>query len=739
MIKKIFLATAFVLLSATTSFAQTVTLPAGCVVLVPGTGGNISTNQVGSGGIIGMPDPLGGGVFTFNPLAGQTFSSWTLKGDLSIKTATLVYPPTAGSAPVQSLNGVANASTTIINFNKNYRPSEGIFPSVATWARSKGTISAGFTFVSGACSGVGRIDFEVFKTYTSFPTNNLPKIVGPSCVTPGVPCTFSVDQIASDNANDNIGFDKYYWIGMPPSTGLYYSADNASITFTPLTSVGFTLKCGFGRANPWDSGVGPGFSTNTTAVFRTIGGVPTAPNISATVPSTVGLSNTVFSGCLDTGLSTFSLQYPNPLSGTTYTWSAPGLNWNLVVTSPTAGNSLLTVTGIDNSAGTLKLTINNGSCTPVDFIYTINRKFTPAITIVPSTSACLTGGISSSFSIGPNASVNNTSWSILPVPAFGSFSISTNTPSTTVTVGSSANVSPGTYTLSATSNTSCGGAITLPIYVKPAPPAFTASTPTCVVRGTTPITTFAVTPAGPSGYVWTLPTGWSFGTPPAGTNNNGSNGSNPIIIPNATTNTPVTITVSIAGADSNGCNSDPITRTINYIFVTTNTLQAGVGNCDQYSVNNCGGTISWSVGGVTAVSNGTTVNVFGNTLTLCGNTAPGSVCANVTLNGVVYSTCATSVGTHGLRQSNNNNNNNTSKIEGVAIYPNPNTGVFAIKVDDFRENATAVINDSNGKQVGTYTLKKGDNKITTENLEKGTYFVTLNVDGTTESRQIIIK
>ena len=129
----------------------------------------------------------------------------------------------------------------------------------------------------------------------------------------------------------------------------------------------------------------------------------------------------------------------------------------------------------------------------------------------------------------------------------------------------------------------------------------------------------------------------------------------------------------------------------------------------------------------------------GNQMTLYGATAlpnPYVYCVVTPPSG-----CATIIsavkGSHGLTRHANPNVKNGS--ERVTIYPNPNDGNFSIQLDTFKETATATLTDITGKKLGTYNLTKGENKIKTKNLSSGTYIVILQVDGKTESRQLIVK
>jgi hypothetical protein len=86
-----------------------------------------------------------------------------------------------------------------------------------------------------------------------------------------------------------------------------------------------------------------------------------------------------------------------------------------------------------------------------------------------------------------------------------------------------------------------------------------------------------------------------------------------------------------------------------------------------------------------------------------------------------------------------NTNESVESIEGVSIFPNPNSGNFNIKIADFKKEATATLYDSNGKKIQDFTLTKGVNIIENESLAKGTYILFISVDDKTEAKQIVIK
>jgi hypothetical protein len=762
---------AVVLFCASMGFAQTVTVPANCKVITTNTliGGVLGLGgKVTDGGIVSMPDqllltpftPNQGGTFTFNAPGGVTTATWSLKGDLS---NTIV----AGTIPgvVGNYNGATqppNSLTAgIFSYNKAYRANstETANPS---WARSKGQVK-----VSWLLTGCGSsITFDVYKNFTQSP----PSIIGPNCLKPLTEYTYSVDRIVSDNATDNIGFDSYYWTGLPlalqNAVGYYTSADNSSITFkTGATVTGFTLKCCYGRVNP-DTGDG-GISTVTPTVTGThttcsadkiLLVAPVQPTFSATTLSTLATMNATVnpSACFPTGTgTTFTIAYPDPpvtVPPTTYNWTAPNTGWSLS-TASSAGTTTLTVnTNGATNPGVLTLTIN-GSCDPVVINYQINRSITAPFTVVPvlPTTTCLNStSTGNNYTLSPNPGGNSIQWVTIPgtnpanAPAAIPGVTLVNANTATVTVNTSG--ATGNFLLVARSGVAaCSGIfVYTQINLRPAAPTVVVGTvpPTCVPLSSAGLTTFSVTSPGATSYTWTLPAGWvNSGTVAQQTSGN------PTLIPPVNTSAvgaaalpPATI--SVVANSATGCSSAQTNFTVNYVRITTNTLQTGAGNCDQYSINNsapCALTInSWTVNGVTAVNTPGLVNIFGNTITLCGSTAPpaGGICANITISGVAYNTCSSTIatGSHGLKQA-------TPKavLEGVTISPNPNNGIFGIRVDDFKESATAILTDVTGKEISQYNLQKGENKIQNQQLVQGTYFVILLVDGKQETRQVIVK
>lgn len=745
------------LLSVNFGYAQVVTVPANCTVVLPGAGGAVGAGgKVGNGGLVSMPDQLSvspftpnqGGNFLFNAPFGVTTASWQLKGDLSYKktaSSVLVNGVTVTGIFNAASNPPAGLTADIWSYNKTFRASENLAPSNKDWARSNGRVTV--SWAEGSCGK--SMYFDVCKRFTnSAPGSTVPVIVGPSCLKPNTVYTYSVDKIVSDNVNDAIGFDSYYWSGIPlayyqnNNPDFYTSADGSSITFkTGATVAPITLQCCYGRVNPTTINVdgGPSFflntsvGTHTTCVSKAIVAAPLQPSftaVSANLTSLTTMNQALNpSGCLPTGAANFTLTYPNPAPGQGYAWSCTNPNWTF---SPnTTATTTLTVTpqAGDNSPQTITLTITGNSCDPAVFTYKINRSFVAPLAIAPTVAnnTCLNSTSSGNTYSVPNSTGNTITWTISNPSGLTGITL-TNANSPIVTVSTS-NTAAGTFSLVATSSF-CSGSISIPINVRPSNPVFTTTSPTCVLKGATGITTIQVdtTVAGTptTGYVWDLSAapGWSITL---------GNGTSTPTFTSGTGAGPVTIKVSNGASP---CNSAQTSLVINYSTILT-AFNSSTSFCDQYAVT-CGTVNSWIINGTPYTASGTNFTISGNNLTVCGNAgAVISVSADVTVNGTTAVLIAPALGTHGLRQVSSSTQG--IKKDNAIIYPNPNDGNFTIKILDFRENATAIVTDMTGKKVGNYNLVKGENNIKITSLPKGSYIVILQIDDKTESKQLIIE
>ena len=62
---------------------------------------------------------------------------------------------------------------------------------------------------------------------------------------------------------------------------------------------------------------------------------------------------------------------------------------------------------------------------------------------------------------------------------------------------------------------------------------------------------------------------------------------------------------------------------------------------------------------------------------------------------------------------------------GVKLYPNPNQGLFNLRIDSDIKNAEIILLNSLGQQVYSQTINKGDNIVAGTNLSKGLYYYVL--------------
>ncbi len=512
----------------------------GFTVVVPGNGGNVSTGIVGHGGVVVMDYD---GLCSFTPNAnGATLFNWNLLGDLSFTT-----PGSTGSYS-KSVSG----AETIYSFNRRERSSE---ENNNYGARSLGKVSINYEL--GVCGN--SLEFFIYKQYDD---SSLPPIIGPDCWIPGAKYTYSVDQIASDNLEDAIGIDRYYWtvtngdstivIGSDETN--YYSADRSSITFVaPLVIEGvWEITCCFGRANPWDGNV----STPTSCVTKNIGEQPTEPEVN--IPC-VPLGATSFMAYVVGG----SLEYD-------YNWTFPGVGWTPSYSAN--GDTVYVNTNDDGiSESSVILTVTKGACGSSQFHYYIGRSFDSSVSI--SANNCVSAGSSYFFSIAPASLLNiETDWDL---PSGWDIVTGGNLTQTIINVAIPDTESAGMYIISAASAYCPDPYVVDTIYVKPNAPEFITTggvSPTCVDYNASSPVTYSVTASpGATAYIWSFPNGW---TPQSDTTllptvsvtpNNGSS------------STPVYVKVRAVGEDGS-CSSAEISYPVNYNPVKPNAATAACWN-----------------------------------------------------------------------------------------------------------------------------------------------------------------
>ncbi len=672
--KATWLAMAGVLMGATIGYSQSpvVTVPGACDVKVLGTAVGATQplgglgGRVGNNGVVCMPDPFDvagvGGNFTITT-NGVTILSWQMWGDISEQTATLANTPDQSAGAVLTVN--------IESYNKAVRsPSESTAPACSTLARSKGRVRINYS--QGLCNNF--IEFDIYKMYpvtpvggtpcgvmALYPNNYLPPIVGPKCIVPSTIYTYSVDPIASDNLTDPIGVDKYYWTvtinGVNLSFG-YTSTDGSSITFTtgPLAITSANIKCCYGRCNPWDNDATapPGINA-TTCVNLPLTPGPVAPTFS--LP------------CVNTGL----VSSPVTASGGvgTISWSefSP---WSF---SPTTGSSSTLSYNGDNNPQQITVSAFVAGCTPTTITtnYIVNRIYKSPSVAISHTPAgvCLNAGSSYTFTVGPNALNNATTWRF-PAGLLGAGIVTQNTASATNTVTFLANAPAGQYKVWALSTACPSDSIVDSFCIKPAVPVINSAT--CFTRGATGVTTITCTavPGVPAnGYTWNLPAGWIC------TGGVNCNTTNPTFSLTGTAALPYgIITVTAATTGSCACATTSINDTVWYNPITPNSITASCWNTNGAAT----GTTVLSVANAPNPFFGSyTINSVTPSVPYTGYTVNGQ--GGIVLTGVnaIPGTVYTFTITHTTPRCGNSPatpmNITASEIPGVVqILPGPGTG-----------------------------------------------------------------
>lgn len=795
-----FLCTGIAGVFSVTTWSQqpTVTVSGGTVV-VPGTGGDVSLNIVGNGGVVTMSDP-GSGNFTIIS-NGTNLLTWSLSGDLSFDD----YP----TAIKQSIPATTSA-TTIYSFNKNPRQAEINSPSSIHLARSKGRVYISY---DATCSG--GISFDVYKTYSNASgagNEYVPPIIGPECWLPDSTYTYSVDQIASDNLSDGIGIDEYYWkiedkngVLIYSSEALpslypnsYTSADKSSITTKVPTTLEspYTITCCFGRANQWD-GNNP-LSTHTTCVTKTIGANPIPPSFIIT------------DKCLDVLASSFTIgvSFFNPTY--TYNWSSNNSQW-LITPNPGGG---ATVTGTYlNGGGIISLEVENNGCSSVIVRDTVNRRFSDTVSIAGET--CVSSGSTHNYQLRPSeVQANMTDW-VLP---YGWTYNNVNGTHSDINITIPGGTPGGTYTLKAYARACDEDTVYLTVRVRPENPQKESGN-RCLDYGSTTAETYTVSPAGE--YLWIIPAGWTGSSntetitlTPNGTDagrviaigrdtsgmgcnsldsaiwnvdfkpiepvatvgciNVGINGNTSVTISNPplstlpapalignyevssvpgdlltgyTVNTSTgQITLHTSGAAS-GTN-----YTLNFVHKTTcgvsDTLKVPVtyGSSSQLTLTPFPDEdfyrISPAVPGATGYQwflDGNSIVNPGPSLSLYGTgTPPVTVCVEVTTsNGCIIRLCRP--GGAFSEFILGNENAESTATGNISVSPNPNAGEFTILVEKVENQASLTIIDMKGTVVSEgQSLTRGMNRITTRQLTKGLYILLITVDGNTHAQKVEI-
>lgn len=184
-----------------------------------------------------------------------------------------------------------------------------------------------------------------------------------------------------------------------------------------------------------------------------------------------------------------------------------------------------------------------------------------------------------------------------------------------------------------------------------------------------------------------------------------------------------TKTLTYTYTDGNNCSASA-TQTITVNAIPTVTFSALADICIYNSPVVLSGGLptggTYSGIGVTAGSfNPATAGLDTHILTysyIDGNGCSGSATSSITVDG-----CAS------IDETN---------VSGLAIYPNPTNGVINVQFEGNTANVSII--DLTGKTVSNKTIQSNE-IIDLSNLNAGTYFVNVDVNGTTSTERVIVK
>ena len=346
---------------------------------------------------------------------------------------------------------------------------------------------------------------------------------GNATVCSGSSQTYSVTSVS--------GATSYAWTLTSGWTG---TSTTTSIVAIPNTTSGLVAV----------SAVNSCGSSSSRNLFVTVNTVPATPG-------TISGNSSICSG----SVQTYSIA--SVAGAISYSWVLPS-GWNgtststsITVTSGTSGGSI--VVYANNSCGTSNIRT---------FAVTINSTPTQPGTITGNTMAC--SGSSQTYSISSVTGATSYTWT-LP----SGWSGTSSTTSITGVAGSSGG------TISIIANSSCGNSsarmLAVTVISNPAHPGTITGT-TAVCPSTSHTYTISAV-SGATGYIWTLPSGWSGSSTSASiTANSGTSGGN--------------ITVSAVNSCGNS-SAQTLAVTVNSITaVTISSNPANDNFCTQVSPSN---------------------------------------------------------------------------------------------------------------------------------------------------------
>ena len=80
-----------------------------------------------------------------------------------------------------------------------------------------------------------------------------------------------------------------------------------------------------------------------------------------------------------------------------------------------------------------------------------------------------------------------------------------------------------------------------------------------------------------------------------------------------------------------------------------------------------------------------------------------------------------------------------SSIHSLAIYPNPTSASVHVLFTAIERNAQVTISNLSGQLMKTETLTSFDNLVDVQSLQKGIYYLTLEVNGSSKTEKLVIK
>ena len=451
-------------------------------------------------------------------------------------------------------------------------------------------------------------------------------------------------------------------------------------------------------------------------------------------PLTIIPTGTTTTTCIDTNTTgnTFTISpnaSANPIVWTTVPASITGVTLQNATTSTVTIN---VATGATVGAFTLKAQSSIAACSSSFISTTINVR-PPAPTINVSSPPCVTRGIvaTPAFTCSSVTGATGYAWDLSGAPGWTCNTGCSTTSATFIPTGTT--VGPVTITVKAlgVSGNSCDSNASASFTVNYSPVAPTINAITC----------WNTAPVMPTKTL-TITNLQNFGTYSVIANpalfSSASISGSTITLNNAVFLSAGTYSLTVRHSNGTCTPADTVLTFTITAAASTVAFSGPNGIVDNYVYTLVSGEtfVNWIVNNNVVTANGTTVSTVLNQLSLAGTLgAPTSVGIIVSVGGCQKRVFSPTVGTKGAARLSITN----TPIKEIVIAPNPNNGNFTINAVDFKESATAILYDINGRVITTIVLHKGENKVEKQGLTKGTYIVSFLVDGRTEARKIIIE